>query len=75
MLSVAVECDSLLVLFEFCRHFLDLGPQEKIFVVCGFRCLFQILHLSLEVLQMLLLTLSECTLCCSVLGLTLLPGR
>lgn len=69
---VGYHRELLFVLVELSGHLVDLGTQLGVLVVGGLRCLCKLLDLGFQVLQMLLLSLSESPLSGSVLRLALL---
>ncbi len=50
----------------------DLGSQEAILMIGGLGCLLQFIHLRFEIVEMLLFSLTECSLCRAILGFTFL---
>lgn len=71
-LGICHDGYSLLVLFEFSGHGVNLGTQQSILIVDGIGSLLKFLDLGFKVFEVLLLPLSECTLSGSILGLAFL---
>ena len=63
---------SLSILLELDLKAFDLRSKLAVFVVGRLRHLFKVFDLGFEVLEMLLLALSESSLCCSILCLAFL---
>ena len=70
--DIVGETQSLLVLVEFCGHLLNLGTKLTVLAVGLLGCFLEFLDFSLQILQVLLLTLAERTLGRTVLSLSFL---